>query len=735
MNRIVINLGSLLVIVLMLNTIGARAQKTIIPIVSKNNALVLQTDKDQRLRTIYFGEPLVDVEDYKSVYGMYRFNDGHIGITNAAYTPAGTWNMSTPAIQVKHADGNRSLELIYESHQVQQLDANVSLTSIVLKDPVYPLQVTMYYKVYANEDVFEQWTEIKHEEKKSIQLERYSSANMYFTNKDFYLTTFSGTWAKELEPDEIKLTRGIKTFESKLGTRALLLQSPNFILSFNQPASENEGSVMVGQIAWSGNFKLDFEVDGYDNLRFLSGINDYNSEYTLQKGKIFKTPSLIYTVSHNGTGLASRNLHAWARKYQVLDGEGERLTLLNNWEATYFDFDQEKLVELFKGAKELGVDLFLLDDGWFGNKHPRNAPNAGLGDWEENKKKLPDGIGYLVKEARKEGVKFGIWIEPEMVNPKSELYEKHPDWVVQQPNRPQVKMRSQLVLDLANPEVQDYVFNVVDRLFTENPDLAFIKWDCNSIVYNAYSPYLAKKGLPQSHYYVEYVQGLYKALERIRAKYKKVPMMLCAGGGGRGDYALLKYFTEFWPSDNTDPQERVYMQWNYSYFYPSITTDNHVTNWSDCSLKYKVDVACMGKLGFDIETDKLSEKEMAFCKKAIGHYHGYKNIIWHGDLYRLVSPFEAPFAALMYVNKDKSRAIFFEYLVNDRHGEMKSTSPIVLNGLHADKKYRVKEINVFNEKNVLSEKIYSGDFLMKVGLNTKLEKRKPSVVLEIQEIK
>jgi alpha-galactosidase len=258
----------------MLNTIGARAQKTIIPIVSKNNALVLQTDKDQRLRTIYFGEPLVDVEDYKSVYGMYRFNDGHIGITNAAYTPAGTWNMSTPAIQVKHADGNRSLELIYESHQVQQLDANVSLTSIVLKDPVYPLQVTMYYKVYANEDVFEQWTEIKHEEKKSIQLERYSSANMYFTNKDFYLTTFSGTWAKELEPDEIKLTRGIKTFESKLGTRALLLQSPNFILSFNQPASENEGSVMVGQIAWSGNFKLDFEVDGYDNLRFLSGIND-----------------------------------------------------------------------------------------------------------------------------------------------------------------------------------------------------------------------------------------------------------------------------------------------------------------------------------------------------------------------------------------------------------------------------------------------------------------------------
>ena len=377
------------------------AQNVTIPISSEAFTMLLQTDENNLLKTVYFGESLANESEYSSVAGMFHFKDNNIGIGNATYTPSGTWNLSEPAIQLIHSDGNTSLDLRYVSHDTKFLENNISLTTVVLKDPVYAFQVTLFYKVFSKENVIEQWTEIKHNEKKNVTLQKFSSANLYFTDKDFYLTTYHNQWAKEMQPNESKLTRGIKTVDSKLGARAMLLQSPNFILSFGKQASEKEGTVILGQLAWSGNFKLEFEVDSYDNLRFIAGINPYASEYSLAKNKIFKTPSLIYAISNNGTGEASRNLHKWARKYRVLDGEGERLTLLNNWEATYFDFDEEKISALFKDAKDLGVDLFLLDDGWFGNKYPRNSDKAGLGDWQENVKKLPHGIGYLVKEAKR----------------------------------------------------------------------------------------------------------------------------------------------------------------------------------------------------------------------------------------------------------------------------------------------------------------------------------------------
>ncbi len=732
------NLSLMFIILCFLsNTSNVFAQETVIPIQSQSHVIVLKVDGEKRLRTVYFGEVLNDKKEYAIIDKSYQFKDRHVGISNSAYTPSGTWNYLEPAIDLVHTDGNISLELQYVKHDVENIDENVQLTSIVLKDPVYPVQVTLFYKVFIKENVFEQWSEIKHNEKGLLKLNKYASANLFFTDRDYYLTTFNSGWAKEMRADESKLIRGIRSVDSKLGARAMLLQSPNFILSFNQPAAENSGSVILGQLAWSGNFKLEYELDGYKNLRFLAGINNHASEYHLPANEVLKTPSLLYAVSNNGTGEASRNLHSWARKYRVFDGEGERLTLLNNWEATYFDFDQEKLVDLFKGAKKLGVDLFLLDDGWFGNKHPRNSDNAGLGDWKENKKKLPDGIGYLVKEAKKESVKFGIWIEPEMVNPKSELYEKHPDWVIRQPVRPEIYFRNQLVLDLSNPKVQDYVYNIVDHLFVENPELAFIKWDCNAVIYNGHSAYLEKEGIAQSHLSVEYVKGLYKVLKKIRAKYEKVPMMLCSGGGGRGDYEALKYFTEFWPSDNTDPLERVFMQWNYSYIFPSIATDCHVTNWGKQSLKYKIDVASMGKLGFDIDVDELSEKELIFCQKAIQNYNSFKSTVWHGDLYRLIDPHTNNQAALLYSSQDKSKAVFFNYVVDSRLKDYFNSHPVKMNGLVATKKYRVKEINQANgsKTDLDNYKEYTGEFLMKVGINTGLNAHNRSVVLLFEEVK
>ncbi|GGA83886.1 alpha-galactosidase [Flavobacterium palustre] len=711
--------------------------QTIIPIATENNVLLMQTDSNNRLRMVYFGKPLQNEVEYRNVAASYNYDESNAGIYNSAYTPAGTWNLSEPAIQVKHADGNPSLELKYVSHKKEKLDANISVTSILLKDPVYAFEVTLFYKVWEKENVIEQWTEIKHKEKKPVVLQKYASANLYFAHKDFYLTSFQGEYLKEMQPQETKLTQGIKTIDSKLGTRAMLLQTPNFIVSFGKPASENEGTVMLGQLAWSSNFKLDFEIDSHKNLRFIAGINPFASEYSLVPNETFKTPSLIYALSNNGTGEASRNLHDWARKYRILDGEGERLTLLNNWEATYFDFDENKIKALFKDAKDLGVDMFLLDDGWFGNKYPRNNDDAGLGDWQENKKKLPSGLGYLVKEAKKEGVKFGIWIEPEMVNPRSELYEKHQDWVIRQPERPEIYYRNQLVLDLSNPQVQDFVYGIVDDLFVKNPELAFIKWDCNAVIYNAYSAYLHKKGIPQSNLYVDYVKGLYKVLQRIRAKYPKVPIMLCSGGGGRGDYEFLKYFTEFWPSDDTDPIERIFLQWDYSYFFPAIATCNHVTDWGKQPLKFRVDVASMGKLGFDIVAGELEANDKVFCKQAVENYNSFKDIVWHGDMFRLVNPHENDIAALIYVNKNKSKAIMFNYLINNRYAITATKRPVIMKGLDPLKKYKIKEINLYPETSstIKGEEYFTGDYLMKVGFNPNVTLKRTSVVLEIEEAK
>lgn len=383
-----------------ISVINLSAQKVTIPIATDSNLILLQTDASNVLKTIYFGKPLENESEYPGVFDAYNFNDSNAGVYNGAYTPAGTWNLSEPAIQVKHADGNPSLELKYVSHQKEKVDNNATLTRILLKDPVYPFEVTLCYKVWAKENIIEQWTEIKHSEKKAVLLQKFASANLYFTNKDFYLTSFQGEYLKEMQPVESKLLQGIRTIDSKMGIRAMLLQTPNFILSFGKPASENQGTVMMGQLAWSGNFKMDYEIDSYKNLRLIAGINPFASEYSLQPNQVFKTPALLYALSNNGTGEASRNLHDWARKYRLLDGQGERLTLLNNWEATYFDFDEDKISALFKDAKDLGVDMFLLDDGWFGNKHPRNNDDAGLGDWQENVKKTTAWFGSFGKRSQ-----------------------------------------------------------------------------------------------------------------------------------------------------------------------------------------------------------------------------------------------------------------------------------------------------------------------------------------------
>ena len=713
----------------------AAAQDVTIPVETQHNAIVLQTDAEKHLNMVYLGAKLANTVEYAGISKMYKQADDS-GVQNDAYTPSGSASLGEPAITVTHADGNKSLNLTYVNHTVSKVDDDISLLVVTMKDPAYDFEVKLYYKTYFKEDVTEQWSVIKHNEKGIVTLDKYASANLNLkgnTTGGFWLKQYHGNWAMEMQPEEARLTHGIKTIDSKLGTRANLYEHSMFAISMDKPATEDEGKVLYGAMEWSGNFRVDFELDVANNLKIIAGINNAASEYHLKPGVEFTTPAFLYTYSDHGKGDASRKLQSWARQYKIVDGEGSRLTLLNNWESTYFDFNESKLAGLLKDTKKLGVDLFLLDDGWFGNSHPRNGDNAGLGDWQENKQKLPNGISSLVKEAQANGVKFGIWIEPEMVNPASDLYKAHPDWVIKQPNRPEKYFRNQLVLDLANPKVQDFVFGVVDNLFTKNPDLAYIKWDCNAVIYNAYSAYLKKD---QSHIYVDYVNGLYNVLKRVRAKYPKVPLMLCSGGGGRVDYGALQYFTEFWPSDNTDPLERVFIQWEYSFFYPAITSSNHVTDWGKQPIKYRVDVAMMGKMGFDIVIGKLSENDLSFCQSALKNYDGLKDVIWHGDQYRLASPWDNDAASIMYVNTDKSKAVMFNYLVNNRYGSGTKV-PVRLKGLDPNKKYRVKEINLYpGAGSVLGKEdlTFTGDFLMNVGINPGNSAYHTSVVLQLEAI-
>jgi alpha-galactosidase len=642
-----------------------------------------------------------------------------------AYIPAGTNNLFEPAISVTHTDGNPSLELIYANQKTEKTDDNVSITTITLKDPKYPFEVLLHIAAYYKEDIFKSWTEIRHQEKGPVMLSNFASSMLHFDAHKYWLTNFHGDWAEEMKIQENELTSGIKILDSKLGTRADMYQMPFFFVSLDEPATETHGALIAGTLAWTGNFRFAFEVDEHNSLRVISGMNTYASQYKLEPGQTFETPAFIFTYSADGKGTASRNFHRWGSTYGVLDGNTLRMVLLNNWEATGFDFNEEKLSGLFDNTRKLGADMFLLDDGWFANKYPRNDDHTGLGDWQENKTKLPNGIGHLVKTATGKNIKFGIWVEPEMVNPKSELYEKHPDWILKLPNRDEDYFRNQLVLDLINPKVQDFVYGVLDNMLTANPAIAYIKWDCNRMITNGWSPYLKDN---QSALYIEYTRSLYQVLKRLRAKYAHLPIMLCSGGGGRVDYGALPYFTEFWPSDDTDGFERVFIQWGYSYFFPSFTVANHVTSWGKQSLKFRTDVAMMGRLGYDIDLDKFSAADWKFSQQAVTDYKRLYPVISHGDLYRLISPYKENRAVLMYVKDDK--AVLFSYTLHSRYGE--NFEMVKLQGLDPKKQYKLEEINLEEGRSSsLSGKVYGGDYLMKVGLAVSSGHELSSIVIEI----
>ncbi len=691
-------------------------ESKVIRISTDQTDLILKVGENGRLYQTYLGEKLLHETDVNRFsWDIHAGSDGSISQRGwEVYSGSGNEDYFEPAVAITHNDGNTSTYLYYVSSSTSPVEGGTQ-TTINLRDDKYPVDVTLHYVAYPKENVIKTWSEIKHQEKKPIILSTYASTMLYFCRSSYYLTEFSSDWAKEARMSSQQLQFGKKVIDTKLGSRAAMHTHPFFEVGLDQPVSENQGDVLMGTLGWTGNFRFTFEVDNAGNLRVIPAINPYASNYELKKDEVFTTPEFIFTLSNQGSSQGSRNLHEWARNYSLKDGKGTRLTLLNNWENTGFDFNQEILANLMKEAKHLGVDMFLLDDGWFGNKYPRKDDHAGLGDWEVTHSKLPGGVPALVKAAKEAGVKFGIWIEPEMVNPKSELFEKHPDWAIHDANRKTYYYRNQLVLDLSNPAVQDYVYGVVENQMKENPEIAFFKWDCNSPITNIYSPYLKDK---QGQLYIDHVRGVYNVMKRVKENYPNVPMMLCSGGGARCDYEALKYFTEFWCSDNTDPVERVYIQWGFSQFFPAKAMCAHVTSWNkNTSVKFRTDVASMCKLGFDIGLKDMTADELAYCQDAVANWKRLQPAIMDGDQYRLVSPYETNHMAVNYVSKDQKKAVLFAYDVYPRFQE--KLINVKLQGLDPNKTYKVEEINLMpgvDSALKSNGQTYTGDYLMKVGI-------------------
>ena len=422
---------------------GAKAaEPQVINIRTNDLSMVMSVAPNGEVLFHHFGGR---IDDASPAAGIKSYRRTDHGTDNLAYSTMGGRNFREPALRVTHADGDMNTELRYVSHATRTLaDKNVSETVVKLTDTDQALDVELVYTAYAKENVITTHTVIRNREKGDAVLHAFYSSSLPVKARSYLLTHLYGSWARESQTDHTLLTHGSKSIESRKLVRTTHTENPTFMITLDSEAfDENYGEVIAGALAWSGNFRLNFEVDEFNVLNILAGVNPYASDYTLAKGESFTTPEMVYTYSFEGAGGASRNLHDWARNYGVWHGHTYAPTLLNSWEGAYFTFDAKTLTDMIDDAADMGLEMFVLDDGWFGNKYPRNDANAGLGDWQVNVRKLPEGIDYIASHAHRKGLKFGIWIEPEMVNPKSELAEKHPDWIVRSGDREMPRMRNQ----------------------------------------------------------------------------------------------------------------------------------------------------------------------------------------------------------------------------------------------------------------------------------------------------
>ncbi len=677
-------------------------------------SMLLDATPGERVEFVYYG-PALSETDIPSIMAVEKHVDAYPVYGMDAWNPY--------AFVATHADGSMSSDMRVESSSQQTGEDGSVLTRVHLKDTLYPFFIDLCYLTRTDSDVIEMWTEVSHGERKPVRLTEYASAYLPIRRGDVWLCHLNGAWGNEGNLNQEKLLPGIKTIRNIDGVRNSQNAHSEVMFSLDGKPDERKGRVIGAALCYGGNYDLSVNTDASAWHRFTAGIDSDNSAYDLEKGETFVTPVLALTYSEKGTSGVSRNFHRWGRKYRMSHGDRERLVLLNSWEGIYFDVNEPVVNEMMADVAEMGGELFVLDDGWFGDKYPRTGDKTGLGDWVIDRNKLPNGITDLLKSADEKGLKFGIWIEPEMVSLYSSLYEKHPDWIIQAKGREPVYGRggTQLVLDLGNPEVQEHVFGVFDRLMTEYPAINYIKWDANMPVKNHGSHYHDAKS--QSRLFIDYHRGFENVCRRIRDKYPDVTVQACASGGGRANWGIMPYFDEFWVSDNTDPLQRVYMQWGTSYFFPAIAMAQHISA-SPCHathratpMKYRIDVAMSGRLGLEMQPKHMTPFEKQLCKDAIAAYKKIRPVVQLGDQYRLHSPYDGDgVAALMYVDEPRDKAVFFWYKTEDFHNH--HYPRVTMDGLDPEKMYRVTELNRIDNAPLDCEgKTFSGAWLMANGID------------------
>ena len=685
--------------------------------------------KSGELAQLYYGKRIHDKEDFgyllegairsHSAYpedGAYGISPEHI---KQEYPSFGYGDFRQGAIEVLQKNGSRLSRFRYRSHEIlpgkpklcglpatyTEKDEEAQTLIITLEDPACGVCLELLYTLFSSEGIIARSARIINQGDAPVQVTRAMSLCLDLPDSEYEWIQFSGSWARERYPVMRRLETGATQIESIRGNSSH--QQNPFVILKRPNTDEAAGEAIGVSFVYSGNFRISAQVDPYRVTRIMAGINPTWFSWKLDPGDSFQTPEAVMVYTDQGLNRLSQIYHRLYRE-RLMRGlwkEKERPILINNWEATYFDFNEEKLLKIAAKAKECGVELFVLDDGWFG---ARRDDHAGLGDWVAAKELLPGGISGLSEKVEALGMKFGLWIEPEMVNPDSDLYREHPDWCLHVPGREPSLSRNQLVLDYSRPEVVDHIHGMISKILRESR-ISYIKWDMNRSITDCYS--VAKDPENQGEIYHRYILGVYSLYERLISEFPEILFESCAGGGGRFDAGMLYYAPQAWTSDDTDAMERVKIQYGTSYAYPIVSMGSHVSAVPNhqvgriTPLKTRADVAYFGTFGYELDLNRLSEEEQEQVREYTGFMKKYRSLIQFGTFYRLQSPFEHNESAWMVVSEDRKQAVAGFYRTLSRANC--HFSKLRLQGLDPDLLYRVN-----------GEELFYGDELMNSGLVT-----------------
>ncbi len=658
-----------------------------------------------------------DVGFAGNVYDVDNCRTYSLNTLPLEYGTAGTGDYRVPAISVTHGDGSTALDLRYQEHKILKGKYSIpglpavyageeeaETLEIILKDTATDIRVILKYGILENQDVITRSVVIINDGEMPVKINRAHSFSMDMPYGDWEWMHFHGRHAMERQGERVPLLHGVQESGSTRGTSSHQ-QNPSVLLC-EKNCTETSGYCMGAVLMYSGGFQTQVELDQLNQTRIVMGIHPDTFCWTLNGGESFYTPEVILSCSDEGMDKLSGRFHRVIREH-VCRGKykmTERPVLINNWEATYFDFDEEKIFNIAKQASELGVDMMVLDDGWFGK---RDSDSTGLGDWFVNEDKIKGGLEKLVKRINGLGMKFGIWFEPEMISEESNLYKEHPDWAIQIPGRKPMRGRYQLVLDMTRQDVRDYLYRQISNVL-DCANVEYIKWDMNRSISDWYSPGLSSGR--QSEMPHRYVLGLYELLERLTTDYPDVLFEGCSGGGGRFDAGMLYYCPQIWCSDDTDAYERTKIQYGTSFFYPISTVGSHVSAVPNhqtgrlTPLETRAVTAMAGSFGYELDLNTLSEEEKAEVAEQIVRFKKYGLLIHNGSYHRLSNPMEDKFAIWSFVSEDKKQVLVHGMIFRTEANMLRY--PVRLRGLDAAKKYRLNETG----------QIYTGKALMEAGI-------------------